>query len=182
MHLPVQGKALYLTLESSGMRIEEALQLQLGDLDLDADPVRVNIRGEYTKTGNSRVAFISRESRVAVLEWLKVREEYLGSASARSRYDKPMEDSRIWPFTTTNARHMWNLALSKTGNGKKDQATKIRQMHPHTLRKFFRTKMATLIPVDVTEALMGHEGYLTEVYRRYSMEDLGSTNRVNLLC
>jgi DNA repair exonuclease SbcCD ATPase subunit len=32
--------------------------------------------------------------------------------------------------------------------------------------------MATVIPVDVTEALMGHEGYLTEVYRRYSLEDL----------
>jgi len=26
--------------------------------------------------------------------------------------------------------------------------------------------------VDVVEALMGHEGYLTEVYRRYSMEQL----------
>jgi phage shock protein A len=32
--------------------------------------------------------------------------------------------------------------------------------------------MATVIPVDVVEALMGHEGYLTEVYRRYSLEDL----------
>ncbi|MEM0172794.1 MAG: hypothetical protein QXE05_12915 [Nitrososphaeria archaeon] len=32
--------------------------------------------------------------------------------------------------------------------------------------------MATVIPVDVVEALMGHEGYLTEVYRRYSVEDL----------
>ena len=32
--------------------------------------------------------------------------------------------------------------------------------------------MATLIPVDVVEALMGHEGYLTEVYRRYTQEDL----------
>jgi len=32
--------------------------------------------------------------------------------------------------------------------------------------------MATVTPVDVVEALMGHEGYLTEVYRRYSLEDL----------
>ena len=32
--------------------------------------------------------------------------------------------------------------------------------------------MGSVIPVDVTEALMGHEGYLTEVYRRYSVEDL----------
>jgi hypothetical protein len=40
------------------------------------------------------------------------------------------------------------------------------------LRKFFRTKLGTVIPVDVVEALMGHEGYLTEVYRRYSVEEL----------
>ncbi len=31
-----------------------------------------------------------------------------------------------------------------------------------------------MIPVDVVEALMGHEGYLTEVYRRYSVEDLAN--------
>jgi len=29
-----------------------------------------------------------------------------------------------------------------------------------------------MIPVDIVEGLMGHEGYLTEVYRRYSEEDL----------
>jgi len=45
-------------------------------------------------------------------------------------------------------------------------------VHPHVLRKFFRTRMGSVIPVDVVEALMGHEGYLTEVYRRYSQEDL----------
>ena len=32
--------------------------------------------------------------------------------------------------------------------------------------------MATIIPVDIVEALMGHEGYLTSVYRRYTQEDL----------
>jgi integrase len=48
-----------------------------------------------------------------------------------------------------------------------------REDHPHTLRKFFRTRLgAVSIPIDVVEALMGHEGYLTEVYRRYSIEDL----------
>jgi len=172
MHLPIQGKALFFVLESSGMRIGEALQLKPEDLELEADPTRVNIRGEYTKTGNSRVAFISREACEAIEEWLKIKKEYLGSASARSRYDKPIEDSRLFPFTEVNARHMWNLALAKTGNGKRDQQTNIHEVHPHVLRKFFRTKMATVIPVDVTEALMGHEGYLTEVYRRYSMEDL----------
>ena len=32
--------------------------------------------------------------------------------------------------------------------------------------------MATIIPVDIVEALIGHEGYLTSVYRRYTKEDL----------
>ena len=41
------------------------------------------------------------------------------------------------------------------------------------MRKFFRTELGAVIPVDIVETLMGHEGYLTEVYRRYSFEDLG---------
>lgn len=171
-HLPVQGKSLFLCLSSSGMRIGEALQLKPEDIDLEADPARINIRGEYTKSGNSRVTYISTEAVEAVHEWLKVRRQYLDSASARSRYDKPVEDPRVWPFTETNARHMWNLALSKTGNGKQDSQTNIHESHPHVLRKFFRTKLATVISVDVVEALMGHEGYLTEVYRKFSLEDL----------
>ena len=40
------------------------------------------------------------------------------------------------------------------------------------MRKFFRTRLGAVIPVDVVEALMGHEGYLTEVYRKYTVDDL----------
>jgi hypothetical protein len=32
--------------------------------------------------------------------------------------------------------------------------------------------MATIIPVDIFEALMGYEGCFAEVYRRYSNKDL----------
>ena len=46
--------------------------------------------------------------------------------------------------------------------------------HNDTIRfnRPFRTRMRTVIPVDVAEALMGHEEYLTEVYRKYSVDDL----------
>jgi integrase len=172
MHLPIQGKALFLMLESSGMRIGECLRIKPEDLDLESDPVRVNIRGEYTKTGNSRVTFISREAGETVREWVKVRKEYLDSASARSRYDKSTDDSRLFPFTEGNARVMWNLALKKTGNGKRDQQTNIHESHVHVLRKFFRSRMGTVIQADIVECLLGHEEGLTSVYRRYSTEDL----------
>ncbi len=173
MHMPVHGKALFLTLASSGMRIGECLQLKVEDVELDKQPVKVNIRGEYTKTGNSRIAFISREAAEAVQEWLKVRAQYIEAAAGKSqKYGKTTEDQRLFPFEANTAYAVWKNAVRKAGFLKKDMQTNRHTMHPHVLRKFFRTKMGSVIPVDVVEALMGHEGYLTEVYRRYSQEDL----------
>lgn len=172
MHMPVHGKALYLSLASSGMRIGEALKLDRNDIDLTSDPVKINIRRENTKTGNSRVAFLSGEAKEHIEEWLKYRNEYLKSASKRSRFGKSTEDKRLFPFDHSTAYFILKTALDKTKLNHKDDSTNRYKIHPHVLRKFFRTKMGSVIPVDVTEALMGHEGYLTEIYRRYDVEDL----------
>jgi integrase len=181
MHMPVHGKALFLTLASSGMRIGEALKLKVEDVEFDTKPVKVNIRGEYTKTGNSRLAFISREAAEAIQEWLKVRSQYIKAAAGKSKprehykvefKGKPIDDPRVFPFEANTAYAIWKNALRKAGFLKKDTQTNRHTVHPHVLRKFFRTKLGSVIPVDVVEALMGHEGYLTEVYRRYSQEDL----------
>lgn len=173
MHMPIQGKALYLMLESSGMRIGEALKLQVEDIELEKQPSKINISGEYTKSGNPRIAFFSNEARMTIQEWLKVRSEYLKAASGKShKYGKSIEDSRLFPFEAATARVIWKNALKKAGFLKKDRVTNRHTVHPHVLRKFFRTKMGSVIPVDVAEALMGHEQYLTEVYRRYTSDDL----------
>lgn len=173
MHMPIHGKGFYLTLASSGMRIGELLQIKLEDLEWDSTPCKINIRGEYTKTGNSRVAFISKEARETIEEWLKVRDQYVKAAKGKSHfYKKLAEDDRVFPFETGVAYMVWHNALEKTGMSERDKSTNRRKLHPHVLRKFFRTRLGSVIPVDVVEALMGHEGYLTEVYRRYSMEDL----------
>jgi len=174
-HMDVKGKSLFLVLASSGMRIGEALKLQIEDVDLTTEPARINIRGEYTKTGNPRIAFISSEAKEFLEEWLKIRENELEVAVKRSRYGKAVEDRRIWSFEPPTAYYMWRSAVDKSGFAKKFQYNNGLErytVHPHVLRKFFRTRMATVIPVDVVEALMGHEGYLTEVYRRYSLEEL----------
>jgi integrase len=181
-HMPIHGKALYLILSSSGMRIGEALAIDKDDdLDLSQTPVKVKIRGTNTKTGESRIAFISKEAKEAIEEWLKTRDQYLTSAAAkckeRSHYKakflgKDSEDNRLFPFELPTAYAIWTGAVTKAGFLKKDKQTNRNTLHPHVLRKFFRTRMATIVQLDVVEALMGHEGYLTEVYRRYSQEDL----------
>ena len=73
---------------------------------------------------------------------------------------------------STTAYHLWTNALKKSGYFKKDTSTDRLTLHTHCLRKSFRTKLGSVIPVDVVEALMGHAGYLTEVYRKHSDEDL----------
>ncbi len=174
MHVPIQGKALFLLLESSGIRIGEALKSNIDDLYLSEEPARIQIRGEITKTGNPRHVFFSKEAKEALTEWFKVRKNYLRAAVGKSHlYDKDAEDSRIFPFDPSTAYSMWKKALHKSGLNGKDKSTGREKIHPHVLRKFFRTRLgAAGIPIDVVEALMGHEGYLTEVYRRYSLEDL----------
>jgi integrase len=175
-HTDIKGRSLFLVLASSGMRIGEASKLKVEDLDLTSDPPKISIRGEYTKTGNSRVAFISLEAKESLEEWLKIRDKALTQAVGRSvRYAKSVQDTRLWPFEPNTAYYVWHNALAKSGFDKRFQYNNSFErytVHPHVLRKFFRTRMATVIPVDVVEALMGHEGYLTEVYRRYSVEDL----------
>ena len=174
LHTPIHGKACFLCLESSGMRIGELLQSNIDDLYLNENPARIQIRGEVTKTGNSRHAFFSREAHEALTEWLKVRDDYLEAAVGKSHmYEKSLEDSRIFPFDPSTAYSIWKKALHKAKLNGRDKSTGREKLHPHTLRKFFRTRLgAAGIPIDVVEALMGHEGYLTEVYRRYSLEDL----------
>jgi len=163
MHLSIAGKALFLVLVSSGMRIGEALKLQIGDLELDKNPPMIRVRAEYTKTGRKRITFITPEAAEAVREWLKVRENWLKS----HLNSKSPDDQRLFPFTSVNARVMWHNALKETGNGKVDPRTRRLLMRPHVLRKYFRSMVGSIAGVDVAEALMGHEGYLTEVYRRY---------------
>jgi integrase len=173
LHMPIQGKALTLLLASSGMRIGEALKLKIEDIDLEREPARINIKGEYTKTGNPRIAFCSKETKEAIKEWLKIRENYLKQACGRSHiFKKEKGDPRIFPFDFTTFYLMWEKAVKRAGFEKIEEKTNRQVIHPHVLRKFFRTRMATLIPLDVVEALMGHEGYLTEIYRKYSIEDL----------
>jgi hypothetical protein len=83
----------------------------------------------------------------------KQRPQYKGAFKGKS-----LNDERIFPFEGNTAYVMWIGALKKGGFLKKDSSTKRHTIHPHVLWKFFRGTMGTVIPVDVTETLMGHEG------------------------
>jgi integrase len=62
-HMDVKEKALTLVLASSGARIVEILQAKLSDVDLTTTPPEIVLRGEYSKSGDTRTVFISSEAK-----------------------------------------------------------------------------------------------------------------------
>ena len=174
-HADAKGRALFLMLASSGIRVGEALQLRLDDVDLTSDLPTITVRGEYTKSGDKYVTFMSREAKEALVEWLKIREDYLKTSRYRGRglgRIKTLDDPRIFPFSKFVAEEMWRNAIRKAEMAEKDKFTNRHKLHIHMLRKFFLSQAKLAVPETVAEAWAGHSGYLDEAYRRYSMDQM----------
>jgi len=172
-HARLPYRAIYLVLATSGLRVGELQQLTLRDVDLSKDPAVIKVRGETSKTGNSRVTFMNGEAKEAVLEWLKVREAFMRALEVK-HYKKgkaSLADS-LFLVTYGPMNVAWRLALRKSNLSERDPQTEIHVRHVHTLRKFFRTRLGAVIPQDVVEALMGHEEGIQAFYKRYTAEDL----------
>jgi integrase len=52
------------------MRAGEALSIRIKDLDFDSNPLRLSIRGEYTKTRTDRIIFLTDETARQLKSWL----------------------------------------------------------------------------------------------------------------
>lgn len=179
-HCDLRGRALFLALVSSGMRIGEAIQITLSDIDLDRKPARINIKAAYTKTREARVTFISEEATEAVRAWLQIRTAHMASATSRNAglvahglsTEKKANDTRLFPYQYGTVVTVWTNAVTAANLFSKDETTGRAQLHIHQLRKYFRTMTATKIPVDLVEAILGHSAYLSKAYRKYSREQL----------
>ena len=177
-HMDLKGKSLILTLTSSGMRIGEALQITLDDINLDSNPPKISIRPEYTKSKMQRITFISKEAKNMLVEWLNVREKYIKESLNKNMgfvkkgigTKKAEDDNRIYPFSRSVMDQMWEKALVNANLLSHDKSTNRKTLRIHQMRKYFRTQLGDKL--DITEALMGHEGYLTKAYRIYTNKQI----------
>jgi integrase len=166
-YLPVHGKALALLLASSGMRIGEAIELQIDDVELDREPARITIPAEITKNKKKRITFLTPEAVDAIEEWLTYRGQYVQQAGGRSaRHKRDNYDGRLFPFSVSNFNEIWNRGLEKAGLLTKDPRTHRVTMRPHNLRKFFRLRVGRF-GRDEVEALIGHQQGLHAIYARF---------------
>jgi len=187
----LKDKALFFTLIGSGMRIGEACKITLNDIK---ELPKIYIRAEYTKSGNPRVVFISKEAQYSIEQWLLERENYLKVAVKRLNCAKPriegkrpeqiiksIDDNRVFPYATSTARAMWNRLIRKAGFNQRDPSSGFHSIHIHCLRKYFSSHMNVGgMPNDVVEALLGHEDKLQRVYNIYSEKQLADIYHKNV--
>jgi len=163
----LRTKTLMLVLASSGMRIGEAIKLHVKDVDFNSKPTKVTLSSEVaSKTGERRITYISDEA----TEYLK---RYL---------DERIHHPEAWLFVSEadNSRHVsddraWRTIINcvdKAGLGKSKETTMQgrRKIHPHSLRKFFFSKVVGMIGEAAAHALMGHSSYMKTYYRRTDEE------------
>ncbi|KXA88812.1 hypothetical protein AKJ61_04145 [candidate division MSBL1 archaeon SCGC-AAA259B11] len=154
------GKALYLTLLSTGCRIGAMLSVKEKDLDLDSDPARIDLRPSYTKASiGDRTVFLTSKAEKHVrnyLDWRKDKKKSDGT---------DLDTDRLFPITRSTASRILHNAIDRSPlDVGRDEETGIREIHPHSTRKFFRSNCG--MGEALTKALMGHKEGLDRSYLR----------------
>ncbi len=169
-------RTLILLGTSAGMRIGEMLQLLPSDIDINATPVKVTIRGEITKTGEPRITFASEEFKKEYQEWINERETYLKISVARCKGSAPykdVNDPRVFPLNHATTCKKYYRMLKKAQLDQRDASTGYYKRHVHTWRKFFETQMSNAgVPEAIYQELEGHTGYLNGAYKRYTEKEI----------
>ena len=177
----IRGKSLFLLMAHTGLRLGEALSLELDDLELNENPPRIILRGKDVKTGEMREVFVTKEALQILKEWLDIRDHFL-----RRNYKKlerlieagkakmNLQDKRVFPFSKSTAEKLWRQAIEKAGLVEIDKSTKRKTLTPHSLRKYFRTRLVhAKLPEEFINPLMGHgRSSLKQIYTKFSEEEI----------
>jgi len=128
------ARALISLLATSGMRIGEAGQLRIGNLELLKN--KVTVVANCTKSRRTRVAFITDETAGFIREYLGRRidskDEWL--------FPDPEDPGKPCPRNTLYMRIF--RVIQKHGlRGKLDLDSRMYELHPHAFRKYFFTKL-----------------------------------------
>ena len=178
-------KALFLCLASSGVRVGELLQVTKDDIDMTKSPTKIEIiydssQGRTVKDRDSRTVYVSAEATAYIKQWLTVRDTYVARAVNRTNINtwhglvtKKAQDNRIFPYSQTTIKFLWDQMCKKAGLYEIDPRTHYNVRHIHCLRKFFKTYFSRVEDPHAKEAtsrLLGHDEYLDANYLQIDQE------------
>jgi integrase len=178
----IRLKTYLMVLAAAGFRALEALSIRICDCDFDADPVKVFIRGEYTKTRIDRFAYLTDEAAKQLKTWLqyKYRTRRVCHVDADkdatvTEYRTPTKNGTDLIFSVyqsksevPNLHSLYNdlnlsfgKMLERIGKGEKDFSGgngKHRPITFHSFRRYVKTTISDLGYQDYSEWFISHSG------------------------
>ena len=154
-HSDKQRKCLYLLQSCSAMRIGELLQLRKKHFDFSKERIQVNLSASMTKSGESRITFVSKECEKLLLPILK----------------KLNDNDIVFPNKIASEQHAFRRISEIAGYTELYETTGRCKISTHTLRAYAITQMNKLNLFGFGHVLAGH-GFYMKTYNRRTPDEL----------
>ncbi|MGB6672168.1 MAG: tyrosine-type recombinase/integrase [Candidatus Nitrosopolaris sp.] len=174
----IRLKTYVMLLAAGGFRAVEALSIRICDIHFDASPVKVSIRGEYTKTKSDRFVYLTNEIVGQLKLWLEYKyrtrrvchlDRENGNTITDYRTPDRKDDDLVFAVyqntKTPNPSCIYNdfrssfaKTLDRIGMGDKEDNERRRKLTLHSLRRYVKTTISDLGYGDFSEFMIGHSG------------------------
>jgi integrase len=186
----IRLKTYVMILASTGMRAVEALSVRLTDIDLQSNPPKLSVRGEFTKTRTDRTIFLTSELRNQLSAWLnyKYRTRRIchsnndNKTTTEYRTPKKNETDLIFAvhqlnpdpnYLYKNLLILFAKTLDRMGRGaREDGNERRREITLHSFRRFVKTTISDLGYQDFSEYFIGHSGSTYWTKKESEKEDI----------
>jgi integrase len=176
----IKLKTYVMLLAATGMRATEALSIRIKDLDFKSSPVKLFVRGEYTKTRTDRIVFLTDEIIQQLNSWLSYKYRTRRVCCKDERTGKTITDIRTpekkdtdivfavyqnskTPAPTslyTDLARSFGKTLDRMNKGDREDGSnkRRREITLHSFRRFVKTTISDLGYGDYSEWFIGHSG------------------------
>jgi integrase len=174
----IRLKTYVMLLAATGMRAVEALSIRIKDLDLQSNPSKLFVRGEFTKTRSDRIIFLTSELRNQLSSWIhyKYRSRRIcysnNDGKNITEYRTPEKNETDLIFSVyqsiknPNPNNLYvdlvcsfAKTLDRMGKGmREDDNNKRHRITLYSMRRFVKTTISDLGYQDFSEYFIGHSG------------------------
>jgi integrase len=175
----IKLKTFVMLLAVTGCRATEALSIRLKDLDLESNPPKISIRGEFTKTKVNRYIFITKELKEQLSKWLDFKyrtrricykDERIGKTITKYRTPEKNPNEQIFSIyqvDNPSPESLYNRiaadfakTLDRIGMGSREDGNENsrREITLHSFRRFVKSTISGLGFQDYSEWFIGHSG------------------------
>jgi integrase len=175
----IRLRTYVILLAATGMRAVEALSIRIKDIDFDSNPAILFVRGEYTKTKEDRMIFLTEELSQQLKSWLDYKhrtrrvchqDKQKGKVITEYRTPDKKDTDLVFAVYQDSGRpnpdslygdlsRSFARTLDRAGKGNREDGNqRRREITLHSFRRFVKTTISDLGYADFSEWFIGHSG------------------------